>query len=671
MNINNIMVRVTDNLDNEKFKKYRNLVEESESFQEFIKTKNSVSTINRYRHVMTVYCYFKKKDLEQIIKDEDVDIEGFAKFLNENGYSANSIFNGRSNARTFFSFFGLVKTRGKGKTDHKIFEWRKKVENSKIFKEFKEDKNAAENTIKSYIDSLTWYCYFCKMTPDQLIDEAKQEQKDKIELSERKLRSKIIKFKPFLSKQEFTRYTIKTRIKNVKAFYSFFGVTIPDIPIQPLKHEDELTFNDLPTIDHIRQAIESTANPKHRLMIMISCSMGLGSAEIRLITRRDYFLATKEFHKKSNLDEALVAMDGRKDIFPLFKLRRKKTGMTFFSCCTPETNQFFIEYLKTTDNSNLDEPIIKLSDNGFNNVYKKINDKFNWGMTGKSRFFASHKLRKFHSSTIDDERLANHLQGRKTDPITDTYYKQNPEKAREKYKKHVNQLTVYGEIEAIILVDENYKNMKMEMAEKDKEIKELREELKIRDEEEKNWRNEVEKKIQNLQPLEHLDNTNPAMVKVDSIKYGSVYIQLENYISQCYDKTDGLTALDKKIQSFTAKEVEAIKEIAYDVAVKEERFKNTKECKPIVQKALAKIAINPQLLQDTVKYFEERSLNVEKLMKYHKLLYYELSNLGIYEEDELDDICDKVSWKFNLNVDKILMDDIKRELVLEDIEKYL
>ena len=50
---------------------------------------------------------------------------------------------------------------------------------------------------------------------------------------------------------------------------------------------------------------------------------------------------------------------------------------------------------------------------------------FNGGKSGLYGFFSSHRIRKFNAGVIEDADFANFSQGRKPNPIKETYFKRD------------------------------------------------------------------------------------------------------------------------------------------------------------------------------------------------------------------------------------------------------
>ena len=155
--------------------------------------------------------------------------------------------------------------------------------------------------------------------------------------------------------------------------------------------------------------------------------------------------ATKEYHGETNdIQKALEKMDGKRTIIPVFTLTRFKTHTQYYTCITPEANQFLINYLKTREDLSMDDKLFEISERGVTTAFESVNDTLGWGMVnGKNRFFASHQLRRFNATTIGETRFGDMIHGRVFSKTTQAYYKQNPTQIKEDYKKYIEALTIY------------------------------------------------------------------------------------------------------------------------------------------------------------------------------------------------------------------------------------
>ena len=314
-----------------------------------------------------------------------------------------------------------------------------------------------------------------------------------------------------------------------------------------------------------------------------------------------------------------------------------------------------------------------------------------------------HALRKIFINAVDTHgglslRANLLMEGHSSKVPTDTnYLKKEKEELFIGYKRILPHLTIMEDIEVRLLTNEEGEELHNKVTILETEKKSLEKKLeklekennKMRTQNEE-FKKEIQGKIKQLEPFEYQDTTNPKANILSPGHQAFIHVSIDEYIDFCNQKNEKLTQLkltngeiteeeaknekitklDKKLQSYTNKEIEAIKEITYNLAIHDENFRNENEIRPIVQKAITKITRDPQILKDTMQVLTERNLNQEKLEKYHKLLYQELDDMGIYEEDEIETLCDIISFNFNQNVDKILMEDITKELIQADIDKY-
>lgn len=212
-------------------------------------------------------------------------------------------------------------------------------------------------------------------------------------------------------------------------------------------------------------------------MILFIASSGTANKETLSLTIQDFIEATKEYHNKKNIYEVIDQLKDQKDIIPLFDMYRSKTDYYYNTCCSHETVEMILKYLKTKETIKNNERLFGI-DSSINllKIFQRINDKLNWGKVNHYNFFHPHALRKFHATTIEDIGLANTLQGRKSDLITETYFKNNPKRIKEKYLEHLPKLTINKTV--VNTVDsEATKELREELKAKDNLIKDMNERL--------------------------------------------------------------------------------------------------------------------------------------------------------------------------------------------------
>ena len=262
-----------------------------------------------------------------------------------------------------------------------------------------------------------------------------------------------------------------------KALYRFYGMELPEIPNAVLTESpnDSIGFEDLPTINDIKTAIESTKKAKHKALFIFAACNGSARMELVNFTFGQFLEGVKPFCNNPETPSDIINdLDGRCDeleVIPVFKMTRQKTNYTYFSPITPEAVQFCINYLKAEGMGlTYDDRFFQLSPDGVSTAFKLINEKFQWGKRGLYGFFSSHRIRKFNASVIEDVDFANFIQGRKPSPIKETYFKRDINRVREEYKKHMYKFTIYAHYD--VMINSDAYNQLQEQLEEERQIHE-------------------------------------------------------------------------------------------------------------------------------------------------------------------------------------------------------
>lgn len=287
------------------------------------------------------------------------------------------------------------------------------------------------------------------MDISDLVKEADIEEEQKIREKNRTIRRRLEEYRNFKIEDGSSRRTIRKYFALVKTFYRHHEIVIPYIPEVQLKKDYHEKYDDIPKIEHIKTAVESTDDLMGKAIILFMCSSGTARNETLSLTVKDFFKACAEYinieicdeNVYNILDELLLA----NNIIPLFELVRIKTDYHYYTCCSDEAVEMIIKYLKTIKRLTLSSKLFDINRNRFNKFFMRINRDNNWGQIGYYGFFRSHALRKFHATVIEDKSLADALQGRRRDSITESYYKLNPERIRGRYLEVLPKLRISQE----------------------------------------------------------------------------------------------------------------------------------------------------------------------------------------------------------------------------------
>jgi len=355
-----------------------------------------------------------------------------------------------------------------------------------------EKRDLKKRTAESYLTHIRRYCEFNEMTPTELIEEARSEQVKFGWMDERKLPIRLMKFYKHIE-PDFTYKTRKLSMGIVRTFYNEFEIVLPKIKVKESPDEkNEAKEQKIPTIDHIREAVENS-NPKYSAMILLLASSGMSKNEMRHLTLNDYYkaLGMKEYDPSiiRELNEHVPA-----NTIPTFnKIIRRKTGVEYTTFCTPEAMKYINKYLRREyrNKEPPEDPETKLfipfqmeknnstmiCDQSIAVYFTKLNNKLEWGKSGKYIFFHPHTLRRFFATTLTTKRVSelfsHWLLGHKIDSVTEAYFKSDVESLKREYRRLIPYLSI-KDTSVEVIEDDQVREMKNEMAEIRRENRELK-----------------------------------------------------------------------------------------------------------------------------------------------------------------------------------------------------
>ena len=355
------------------------------------------------------------------------------------------------------------------------------VKESTKLKRFCLERNLSDYTKRKYYVNLRRYVNYFDLTLEELIDEADKEEDEIVRESKRKIRERMLDFRVFL-KENFSTNTIITNMNCVATFYNHFGISVPKLP--RMKYDSSpnksIEYKDLPNIDEIRTAIENSKNAKHIALFSFMACNGTSRNEIAHFKYSQFLNAIKHYCPNVETPQDIInELDGKceeLEIIPVFRMYREKTQYYYYAPISPECTQFCINYLKQEGlDLKPDDYFFKLAPNGVSAAFKLMNNKMNWGKRGTIDFFSPHRIRKFNASSIGDSDYANYIQGRKPDPIKETYFKKDVELIREEYKKYMSNFAIYTRYD-VLINSEAYNQLLDEKNDLEQQLKDTKEE---------------------------------------------------------------------------------------------------------------------------------------------------------------------------------------------------
>ena len=293
------------------------------------------------------------------------------------------------------------------------------------------------------------YSDFHNLSIEKLIKEARLEEDERVPLKDRKIKKRLLDFRSYLFNSDLSPNSTKTYFSKVKTFYMHFEVELPYLPQAKYDKIYETNYLDLPTKEHIHEALLISPIDLKAVILFMSSS-GTAKAETLSLTIEHFINATRDYHNGGSIDYILDTLNNKKNVVPTFYLKRIKTDKYYYTFCSPEASSHIVKYLKTRENLKLEDPLFDFTSSLLLVRFQEINDKMGWGFKGNYRFFRSHTLRKFHASNIGlSAEYIDSLQGRSKNEVHETYIKTNPEKLKEVYKSAMKNVMIYETTEKI------------------------------------------------------------------------------------------------------------------------------------------------------------------------------------------------------------------------------
>ncbi|WP_407409508.1 hypothetical protein [Methanobrevibacter sp.] len=322
-----------------------------------------------------------------------------------------------------------------------------------LIDEFHKRSGHSPGTVNSYKSVFDMYKEFHNMDLCELLDEAILEQEQEVPLHRLSIYDRIVTFREFLA-ENYLANTVISSMSKILTFYRYNRVDIPFIPrlnVKNLKFKEPVYFEDLPSKDELRLALEN-ADDDLRLWILVLISSGSSRIDAKSMTNRTFFEGTWSYHKKDNFHDALECLACRDDVVCTCELTRQKTGKPYYTFLNPECVQEIARVKLKQNDFDLDSPLLRYSLSYISIKFRHLNDKLGLGEVSGFARLRPHMLRKFNAShlyqgTLDESLLdMNHvdaLHGRGGNRIRKTYYKNDPEYLKRKYISVMSNVSLY------------------------------------------------------------------------------------------------------------------------------------------------------------------------------------------------------------------------------------
>ena len=315
------------------------------------------------------------------------------------------------------------------------------------------ERNIKEETAKRYKITVKKYEAYHGETFDELLQEAMDEEDDKIPKRKRNIRARLLDFRTYLVTQTDLKIkTVKGHIRQLCTIYKQFSVEVPELPA--LKDTDviETTYFDLPSKKDVGKVIKSTGI-RFKALVLFMVSSGTDRDTCSKITLDNFFKACEGYYTKEDIPGIIEELaTSLEPIVPTFKLFREKTQKKYYTFCTPQATEAILEWLQLRlimceekgEELTLDDTLWGWSPRQITYHFTRINDELEFGYNKDGyRYFRPHALRKFNGSNIGlSDEIVDRIHGRSKDALHATYIKTNPEELKQIYMTAMDNVVI-------------------------------------------------------------------------------------------------------------------------------------------------------------------------------------------------------------------------------------
>lgn len=361
------------------------------------------------------------------------------------------------------------------------------MKNQEIIDQMAIDRNLKNSTKRRYRLALNKYSEFHNMTLEELLDEADEEEEQRIRRKKRKIKQRLIDFRAYVF-EEYLISTAKGYFSIVITFYNHFEIEIPVLPKISEKNAntiDPLRFSDLLTKDIIKKVLDK-GKPLIRALVLFSISSGCANAETMSLTIQDFIEATSNeaspYHNSNDIYEVIDLLIDREDIVPTFYMTRKKTNKYYYTFCSPEAAHAILVYLSTSKRKLIPEDkLFKIHPNAYSRILAEMNHDLGLGKKGTYNRLRTHQFRKFHASNLKKSGMSmddiNSIQGKAKNRINQPYFFDNPQQLKEVYIEHLDAVTINWNVHNLDMKSKEYKLLEKELERKNKEYDTLKDKI--------------------------------------------------------------------------------------------------------------------------------------------------------------------------------------------------
>lgn len=325
-----------------------------------------------------------------------------------------------------------------------------------LINKFHEERGHSEGSKKTYKHSIKLFTEYHNTSLTHLINEALEEQEKEVPTHKLKVYDRLMNFR--------TQYLIPTRVGNsvggierkIKTIYKHNRIHLPYLPPinrKQIKNNPEISFEDLLTKEEIINGLKYLSKSiKSRILDMVTGGFAIEETQQKTVGM--FLKGNYTDHYSDDIQDALEILSKKDNVVTCFNLKRKKTGVSYYGFCNPETTQLIVEDLLQRNIKSEGESLFRHYKTYVNTITKEVNDKLNLGTAGGYSRFSPHMFRRYNATFLNQGQSLEEninlskneidaLQGRAEGATREAYFKSNPIFLKLAYVKAMNNVSLY------------------------------------------------------------------------------------------------------------------------------------------------------------------------------------------------------------------------------------
>lgn len=340
-----------------------------------------------------------------------------------------------------------------------------------------------EGTIRNYLKSLAEFSIVTEKTPQEMLNIAFQEKKDRTPPWESQVNEWFRVYAEHCKKMNRSRATRDIRTTVIKGFFHYYELDTPKAMNKRRKTDTLKIKNKRPALtkEKIKKALDASRTLRIKAVMLTQASSGLSVIDVINLKIKDFY------------NGLITITEDGKEICKLH-LNREKTGKEFTTFLSYEAVDSIKNYIKN-ERGYKDNPILfqkhqitkkgngpELTEELIEREYRALNRWMKNDPIEKGRYreITSHMLRKFFSTQFTNSKMSyeprKHMMGHIIPGVDDSYYLEHQDELQELYIEYMDKITI-NPTKTLTIESPEYREIRKQLDQNETESKDKDEKI--------------------------------------------------------------------------------------------------------------------------------------------------------------------------------------------------